>query len=342
MQGINNKEDVRIDVIVPSYNAHKTLRRTLLSVAAQSIADEIDVTVVDDCSPRGGYAEILAEFRPLLSVRELTLEEDVGPSLARQRALDRTHNPFIVFLDSDDTLAGPRSLEEMRAELLTDESLALVSGDFFSAEEHDDGSVSFRPFRGDMTWLLGNVYRRSFLEENGIRFIAPRTSEDFGFNTKVRLIAGMERVLLYKHPAYCWYQLPESATHADPVRFQYDRNAEDFCETLLDALHLAIRRGGDWKEILTTTVYGMMDYFRRYEEAAALLPEAAEKNFAQGVRFYREGYAPVEAQIPENIFDSQLSLLAGRMTVTRPERDLARLREDFEAYLAKVAAEVRK
>ena len=30
------------------------------------------------------------------------------------------------------------------------------------------------------------------------------------------------------------------------------------------------------------------------------------------------------------------------MTVTRPERDLARLREDFEAYLAKVAAEVRK
>ena len=56
MQGINNKEDVRVDVIVPSYNAHKTLRRALLSVTAQSIADEIDVTVVDDCSPRGGYA----------------------------------------------------------------------------------------------------------------------------------------------------------------------------------------------------------------------------------------------------------------------------------------------
>ena len=126
MQGINNKEDVRVDVIVPSYNAHKTLRRALLSVTAQSIADEIDVTVVDDCSPRGGYAEILAEFRPLLSVRELTLEEDVGPSLARQRALDQTRNPFIVFLDSDDTLAGPRSLEEMRAELLADESLGEI------------------------------------------------------------------------------------------------------------------------------------------------------------------------------------------------------------------------
>lgn len=338
MQGM--KTNHHIDVIVPSYNAHATLRQTLLSVAAQSIADEIDVLVADDCSPNGGYEAILAPLRPWLSVREMTLEEDVGPSLARQRALDATHNPYVVFLDSDDTLANPHSLQEMRQALEADAQLVMVSGDFFSAEENGS-AVAFQTFRGDMTWLLGNMYRRSFLEENDIRFIAPRTSEDFGFNTKVRLIAGMERVLLYKQPAYCWFQLPESATHADPLHFAYDRNAEDFCETLLDALFLARRRGAPEKEIITSAVYGMMDYYRRVVESERLYPGAAEKNRAQGRRFYREIYREIAPEIPQKTYDAQLALLAERMEKTAPVESLPRLRQDFEAYLGGLSGEVR-
>ena len=335
------KKNNRIDVIVPCYNAHATLRRALLSVAVQSIAGEIDVTIVDDCSPSGGYEPVLAPFRPWLSVRELTLEENVGPGLARQRALDATHNPFIVFLDSDDTLAGPRSLEEMRAALEADANLTMVSGDFFSAGETADGSVAFQPYRGDMTWLLGNVYRRSFLDENGIRFIGPRTSEDFGFNTKVRLIGGMNRVLLYKHPAYCWYQLPQSFTRADPLRFAYDRNAGDFCEMLLDALSLARRRGAPQKEIAASAVYGMMDYYRRVSEAEKLYPSAAEKNREQARRFYREMYREIAPEIPQRTYESQLSLLAERMSKTFPVESLSHLARDFAAFLETLAGEVR-
>ena len=324
----------RIDIIIPAYNAHATLRRALLSVAAQSVAEPGDVTVADDCSPKGGYGAIIDEFRPWLSVRELTLEEDIGPSLARQRALDATANPFIAFLDADDTLAGPDSLAEMRAMLLADPSLAMVSGDFFSAEESTGGDVAFAAFRGDMTWLLGNLYRRAFLEENGIRFIAPRTSEDFGFNTKVRLIAGNARIPLYQHTAYCWHLLQESATHADPLRFLYDRNAEDFTETLLDALTLAQKRGAQQKDVLSTAMYGMMDFYRRYAESSVLLPETAEKNFAQGVRFYREFFAAVERQIESKTVDLQLRMLATRMK----RNDLAALQQEFDAYLARVRA----
>lgn len=331
--------DPRIDVIIPAYNAHATLRRTLLSVAAQSARDALDVTVVDDCSPHGGYESILAEFRPWLSVREITLEEDVGPSLARQRALEKTHAPFVAFLDSDDTLAGPGSLADLRALLLEDETLAMASGDFFSAEETETGEVAFRTIRGDMTWLLGNLYRRSFLEENGIRFIAPRTSEDFGFNTKVRLIAGMGRVRLYRQPAYCWHLLPQSATHADPLAFRYDRNAVDFTETLLDALALARRQGAVGKDYLDTAAYGMLDFYRRYEESRALMPAMAEKNLRQGARFYRELFAPLASRIPAKSWDAQLRMLAARMEETLPQPDPDRLRQNVETFLARLEDE---
>ena len=37
-----------IDVIIPAYNAHKTIEQTLCSIAYQEIADEINVYIVNE------------------------------------------------------------------------------------------------------------------------------------------------------------------------------------------------------------------------------------------------------------------------------------------------------
>ena len=38
----------RIDVIIPAYNAHDTLQRTLGSIISQDIVKELDVLIVSD------------------------------------------------------------------------------------------------------------------------------------------------------------------------------------------------------------------------------------------------------------------------------------------------------
>ena len=61
-----------IDVIVPTHRAHATLGRTLDSIAAQTIADELHVVVVDDACPEGGYHDVVAPYLSCLDVRPLS------------------------------------------------------------------------------------------------------------------------------------------------------------------------------------------------------------------------------------------------------------------------------
>ena len=39
-----------VDIIIPYYNAGKTINKTLASIAMQTIEEKIHVIVVDDCS----------------------------------------------------------------------------------------------------------------------------------------------------------------------------------------------------------------------------------------------------------------------------------------------------
>ena len=57
-----------IDVIIPAYNSHSTITRTLSSIAMQLNKDEIKVTIVND----GGndYKEIVKIFEPLLDIQD--------------------------------------------------------------------------------------------------------------------------------------------------------------------------------------------------------------------------------------------------------------------------------
>ena len=44
---------MRIDVIIPAYKAQDTIIRTLSSIAMQTIKDDVDVTIVNDCDGVG-------------------------------------------------------------------------------------------------------------------------------------------------------------------------------------------------------------------------------------------------------------------------------------------------
>ena len=41
-----------IDIIIPAYNSHKTIKQTLLSICMQNVSPLIDVYIIDDCSKK--------------------------------------------------------------------------------------------------------------------------------------------------------------------------------------------------------------------------------------------------------------------------------------------------
>lgn len=68
-----------IDVIIPAYNAHSTIVRTLSSIAMQLNRNELKVTIVNDGGE--GYEDLVNLFKPILDVQEISYKENRGPRL---------------------------------------------------------------------------------------------------------------------------------------------------------------------------------------------------------------------------------------------------------------------
>jgi glycosyltransferase involved in cell wall biosynthesis len=175
-----------IDVIIPAYNAHSTLERCLISIANQTIADKVQVIVVDDKSPNGGYKDIIAKYSHLLKIKEVSMETNGGPGTARRVGVDNSNNPYMTFIDADDIFLDAFFLEGVLQYMETTPHCVMVSASFF--EQSDQRQVM--PHVEDMIWVFGKVYRRLYWQRKGINFSNLRSNEDLELNTKIRLTLG--------------------------------------------------------------------------------------------------------------------------------------------------------
>ena len=91
-----------ISVIVPVYNAEKTLKDTLRSVLSQKYSN-IEVICVNDGSTDKSL-EILNHIAKFDSRVVVINQSNQGPARARNNGLDRARGKYISFVDSDDSL----------------------------------------------------------------------------------------------------------------------------------------------------------------------------------------------------------------------------------------------
>ena len=106
-------ESSMVSVIIPAWNAARTLPRAVDSVLAQTWA-ELEVIVVDDGSV-DGTLNVLGGYGNQLRV---VSQANGGPSSARNRGLSEARGQYVAFLDSDDHWL-PEKLERQVALLDT-------------------------------------------------------------------------------------------------------------------------------------------------------------------------------------------------------------------------------
>jgi glycosyltransferase involved in cell wall biosynthesis len=105
------RNSTRVAVVIPAYNAEKTIRRALDSVAAQTVLPS-RIIVVDDCSKDKTIAKI-SEFIQENNTVLVTLirnTSNIGPGYSRNLGWDIAESEYVAFLDSDDAWM-PRKIE---------------------------------------------------------------------------------------------------------------------------------------------------------------------------------------------------------------------------------------
>ena len=91
---------IRYSVIIPAYNAERTIRRCLDSLVS-IVRDDVELLVINDGS-KDGTGEICQEYAERYSNVHYLYKENGGVSSARNMGLGEATGEYILFVDSDD------------------------------------------------------------------------------------------------------------------------------------------------------------------------------------------------------------------------------------------------
>ncbi|HLD58182.1 MAG TPA: glycosyltransferase [archaeon] len=118
---------MKASVIIPAYNAEKTIAECLSALQKQSFRD-FETIVVDDGS-KDATSEIVKKFRGV----KLLQEKNSGPATARNLGAKNAKGEIIVFIDSD-CIAEKDFLGEMLAPF-SDKKIVGVQGKYKSRQK---------------------------------------------------------------------------------------------------------------------------------------------------------------------------------------------------------------
>src|SRR5262245_12926949 len=98
-----SRDRVPVGVIVPMYNAERTISATLKSVCRQTHL-ALDIVVVDDGSTDASAPIVAAHTRSDQRIR-LLQQKNGGVAAARNRGVAATAADLLAFIDADDLWA---------------------------------------------------------------------------------------------------------------------------------------------------------------------------------------------------------------------------------------------
>ena len=204
----------KISVLVPVYKVEQYIEQCLRSLLSNTIINDCEVIVVDDCSPDRSMEvvhHVLEDF-PALRNKVLLHSHDVnrGLAAARNSGLLQAQGRYIICVDSDDWVE-PDYLEQLYNEAERT-GADVVFCDLFQERAHSTTVIQEGKGSGDFLtqllreeihgWLPIKLIRRALLVENGITWVEGLDMwEDVLLSAKVfvhaQKIAKVDKVLYH-------------------------------------------------------------------------------------------------------------------------------------------------
>ncbi len=212
-----NSKEYKISVVIPCYNQEKYIEACLNSLENQDF-EGLVVIIVDDGST-DLTKKLIEDYKEKSNKLDIFYyyQENAGPGVARNTALNNAHGKYIAFFDSDDKLpAGAYNALFYTAEKYESD---VVIGEYFRRIDNQPWYVydyiedyckknEGKNCAGDYIVTIKNpslwnrLFRREFLNENNIRFIPEMHGEDVVFNLDAVKYA--KRIYTTQSVVYCY------------------------------------------------------------------------------------------------------------------------------------------
>ena len=235
-----------IDIIIPIYNARKTLELTLMSIKLQTIIDKINIYLIDDNSSED-YKDILNKYKDM-NIIYIKLDKNNGPAVARQKGIEMSSSKYIMFIDADDLLYDADSIKKLFNKI--EEDYDYVVG--ITIDEKQNTQIM------NESDLHGKIYKREFLLKNNIKFNNTRVHEDNYFNNLVLLCEPKQKEILEN--VYIYVDNKDSITNINKEK-EFD-NLEIYISNIKEIIEEATTRNIE-KDLIIKYLIMKLKYINR-------------------------------------------------------------------------------
>ena len=248
-----------IDIIIPAYNAHETIEKTLYSICLQVNRNMFNIYIINDGSKKD-YNKICNKFKNILNIKELKLEKNKGPGFARNYGIKNSNSDYILFMDSDDILYDSYSVKNLY-DKIHNNNLDIVLSSIYDECEINN----YIYYNVHLYNLHGKMFRRSFIEKNNIEFLNTKCNEDTVFMYMAKLLT--DKIDNIKLPTYVHQYNKKSITNSKDFWF---KNIKIMCENGIILIDFINNRNIDIYKgsyiigtILMIVYYQYLDFYNR-------------------------------------------------------------------------------
>lgn len=133
---MNIERSTLISIILPAYNAEKTLAESVDSVLAQTY-DKIELVIIDDGSTDGTRAIAEEYAKKDYRVKVLCNEENIGVLKTRLKGVRSAMGQWIAFIDSDDLWDPDKLKRQMQLQERTGSVLTYCASKFIGNDGNE-------------------------------------------------------------------------------------------------------------------------------------------------------------------------------------------------------------
>ena len=244
---MSSDANVKISIIIPVYNAGRSLVRCLRSVAKQSFTD-FEVIVINDGS-KDDSAKLAEKFiarSEVLKTRARVIsKENSGVADTRNFGITQAKGEYLAFIDQDDFIAKDYLEKYYKAACG-----GSVNGDGSACADivvggyervASDGRIITRVIPAKSDWAgyivtapWAHLFKTSFVRENKIEFLKNKIGEDVYFNV-VALNCGAT-VEVINDAGYKWYYNTESVSNSVQNTFKDDVDVLYLMDSIVESI----------------------------------------------------------------------------------------------------------
>ncbi len=172
-----NQDEDTVGVVVPMYNAERTIGSTLQSISNQTHKN-LDIIVVDDGSTDGSAA-VVKKWQARDQRVRLLHQANCGVSIARNAGAAATAAQFLAFVDADDLWAPTKIECQMEALLRGGASVGAVYC-WYATIGLDDRVMTLGPQPMNEGWMLGQLCAHNMIGPGSTLLVRRSTFEATG------------------------------------------------------------------------------------------------------------------------------------------------------------------